>query len=116
MNEVSLFIIEVVMGLAVSAFVIIVFKKPLKMVLIDICGTEIRANFWVTYTNLMLVIAPLLTSIMFGKSGAAAIANFTFYKTALGSVIFGIFISLLIVGLQIMKAVSQKECEPSILP
>ena len=70
MNEVNLFIIEIIIGLSVSACVIFILKKPLTNVLIDICGTEVRAKFWVIYSSLMLVIAPLLTSIVFGKSNA----------------------------------------------
>lgn len=108
MNEVSLFIIEILIGLSVSACVIFILNKPLTNVLIDICGTEVRAKFWVIYSSLMLVIAPLLTSIVFGKSHAVAEANFVFYKTAFGSILFGVFISLVIIGLQITKTLPKK--------
>ena len=108
MNEVNLFIIEIIIGLSVSACVIFILKKPLTNVLIDICGTEVRAKFWVIYSSLMLVIAPLLTSIVFGKSNAVAEANFVFYKTAFGSVLFGVFLSLVIIGLQVTKTLPRE--------
>ena len=63
-----------------------------------------RAQFWVIYSNLMLVIAPLLTTIIFGKSHAVLEASFSFYKTAFGSVLFGVFVSLVIIGWQITKS------------
>lgn len=108
MTELHLFMIEIFIGLVVSSCVIIILNKPLKNVLTDICGTEVRAKFWVMYTNIMLVITPLLSSIIFGKSHKLADASFTFYKTAFGSVLFGVFLSLVIIGWQITKTIPQK--------
>ncbi len=108
MTEIYLFVIEMFIGLGISAIVIFALKQPLKDVLTDICGTEVRAKFWVMYTNLMLVITPLLSSIVFGKSHRVAEATFSFYKTAFGSVLFGVFLSLVIIGLQITKTLPQK--------
>ena len=108
MSEIYLFVIEILIGLGISAFVIIALTQPLKDVLTDICGTEVRAKFWVMYTNLMLVITPLLSSIIFGKSHRVAEATFLFYKTAFGSALFGIFLSLVIIGLQITKTLPEK--------
>lgn len=112
MSEIYLFIIEILIGLSVSACVIFILNKPLTNVLIDICGTKVRAKFWVIYSSLMLVIAPLLTSIVFGKSHSVAAANFVFYKAAFGSVLFGVFISLVIIGLQITKTLPRKNDKP----
>lgn len=114
MTEIHFFIIEILISFVVSACVIYILNKPLQNVLTDICGTEIRAKFWVMYTNLMLVIAPLLTSIIFGKSHRVAEASFSFYKTAFGSVLFGVFISLVIIGLQITKTLPQKKDNPDL--
>ena len=109
MNEIHLFLIEMLIGLGVSALVIFSLRQPLKDVLTDICGTEVRAKFWVMYTNLMLMITPLLSSIIFGKSHRIAEATFSFYKTAVGSVLFGVFLSLVIIGWQITKTLPQKK-------
>lgn len=103
MTEIYLFVIEILIGVGISTSVILALKQPLKDVLTDICGTEVRAKFWVMYTNLMLMITPLLSSIIFGKSHRVAEATFSFYKTAFGSVLFGMFLSLVIIGWQITK-------------
>lgn len=103
MNQLSLFLIETFIGIFVSGVVIIALLKPLRKILIDICGNAERAGFWVVYSNVMLVIAPLLTIIMFGKSNASLTADFTFYKTAFGCSLFGIFFSLAAIGLQVSK-------------
>ena len=89
--------------------VIFYMMKSLLRVLIDMCGTETRAKFWITYSNIMLVIAPLLTVIIFGKSSSIGEANFAFYKTAFGCALFGVFISLAAIGMQITKAIPKIE-------
>ena len=103
MGEINLFIIEALISFIVSATVIVIIKQSMHTILIDICGSESRAKFWLIYSNIMLVIAPLLTIIVFGKSHTIANADFTFYKTAFASALFGVFISLVIIGLQITK-------------
>lgn len=108
MNELTLFAVEMIISLFVSVCVIYILNKSFRNVLVDLCGTEARAQFWLIYSNLMLVIAPLLSAIIFGKSHRVLEASFTFYKTAFGSVLFGVFISLVIIGLQITKYISKQ--------
>ena len=105
MNDIELLAIELVIGLILSGITIAVLYKPLTELLIDICGTEIRAKFWVTYSNIMLVFAPLLSEMMFGKSGHLSQASFLFFKTAFGCALFGIFASLVIIGMQINRSI-----------
>jgi hypothetical protein len=57
----------------------------------------------------MLVIAPLLTVFIFGKSGVVAEASFYFYKNAFGCILSGLFVSLIAIGLQIMQSIPKKE-------
>lgn len=115
MNELTLFAVEITISLLVSVCVVYILNKSFHNVLVDLCGTEVRAQFWLIYSNLMLVIAPLLTTIIFGKSHKVLEASFTFYKTAFGSVLFGVFISLLIIGLQITKYISKQVDEQRVV-
>lgn len=115
MNELTLFAFEIIISLFVSTCVIYILNKSFRNVLIDLCGTEVRAQFWLIYSNLMLVIAPLLTTIMFGKSHRVIEASFTFYKAAFSSVLFGVFISLLIIGLQITKYIPKQVHEQIVI-
>lgn len=43
-----------------SLLAILYMKRPLKKILTDICGTEDRATFWVTFTNIMVILPPVL--------------------------------------------------------
>ncbi|MCP4697381.1 MAG: hypothetical protein GY862_11090 [Gammaproteobacteria bacterium] len=114
MNEWQYFIVELGICLTSSALVIAFFARVLKNVLADICGTEVRAAFWSMFTNIMLVVVPLLSMTFFGKSGVMAETGTTglvFFKYALASSLAGIFIALSFVGFQIFKDVSQEECD-----
>ncbi|HEV8061995.1 MAG TPA: hypothetical protein VGP68_19105 [Gemmataceae bacterium] len=53
-----------VLGLAttviLSLLVILSFRKPLRDILTDLCGTEGRAQFWVIYSYLLVLCMPVI--------------------------------------------------------
>ncbi|ESS69554.1 hypothetical protein MGMO_133c00140 [Methyloglobulus morosus KoM1] len=108
MGELSLFVIEVTLSLTVSGFVIFTLSKDLYQLILELCGTEARAKFWISYLNVMLVITPLLTVFIFGKSGIVSEASFIFFKSALGCILTGMFLSLGAIGFQIMQSIPKK--------
>jgi hypothetical protein len=108
MKEFMLFAIEAILSLSISGLVISSMSVALQNLLEDLCGTKVCARFWVTYTNVMLVIAPLLTVFIFGKSSVVTEASFFFYKNAFGCVLSGMFISLIAIGLQITQSIPKK--------
>jgi len=56
-------------GLAIAAVlgftVVWYLKSHLKGILIDICGTETRADFWRAFSNVILILAPLVFAMQF---------------------------------------------------
>ena len=76
--------------------------------LIDACGTTGRANFWVVYSDVMIFIAPLVMTIVFGKSSDVYTPTFPFYKAALGSALFGIFVALGAIGLLVARLLPRR--------
>lgn len=106
MHDIILFLIEISISLAVSGFVIVSLSLPMQKLLEDICGTETRARFWVAYTKVMLVLAPLLTVFFLGSYGTLTDThNFAFIKITLGFVLSALFISLLFIGAKIMGTI-----------
>lgn len=108
MESLYYFLIELTISISVGWIVIATLSKPLRNLLIDLCGTEDRADFWMTYSNIMLILAPLLANILFGVSGTVKMQDFYFYKTTFGCAIFGIFGALIFIGLQISKTIPAK--------
>ena len=107
MSEIQLFLIEVVISISFAVVVIAMLHKPLRNLLMDLCESASRSSFWLTYSNLMLLIAPILSVMLFGNSDKATAADFQFFKTAFGWSLFGIFFSLAIIGLQISRSVQK---------
>lgn len=105
MSEFTLFIIELTLSLVTSGFVIYTLSGALYQLILELCGTEARAKFWISYLNVMLVITPLLTVFIFGKSGIVAEASFMFFKNALSCILSGMFVSLGAIGFQIMQSI-----------
>lgn len=103
MSQFLLFLIEVAICFVASGLLAVAITRPLRRLLIDICGTLERANFWVVYCNAMIVIAPLVASVLFGKSGEVFTPSVTFYKAALGSALSGVFVALAAIGLQVAR-------------
>lgn len=60
MNVYLLLFVEALTSLVVSSAVLHVLSRPLLDVLTRICPDEQAAAFWLSYTKVMLIIAPLL--------------------------------------------------------
>ena len=60
MNGLFLLLVESVSSITLSLAVLYVLSRPLINVLSRICPDEQAAAFWLSYTKVMLLIAPLL--------------------------------------------------------
>jgi len=108
MSPLSLFLVEVGICLATSAAAAAALTSGLRRVLADACGTPQRASFWTNCSNVMLFIAPLVAVAVFGKSGDGAGPTLAYFKAALGSALFGLFVALAAVGIQVAKLLPRR--------
>lgn len=109
MSELTLFIIEIALSLSISGFVIVCISKALYNIIVELCGTETRARFWISYLNVMLVITPLLTVFIFGKSDVETDATFVFFKNAMSCILTGMFAALGAIGYQIFQSIPRNK-------
>ncbi len=92
-----------------SALVLALIKPYLKDVLKDTCGTEHSAEFWVRFTQLMMIITPLVIVIFFaGLNSSTEILTqpITILKQTLLQILVGELIALAIVGRVIYSAIN----------
>jgi hypothetical protein len=66
MDQQQAFLVALAITLAVSASIVFLLWRPLHGILVDLCGSDIRARFWRCYANLMLVLVPT-TALMMGR-------------------------------------------------
>jgi hypothetical protein len=64
MNTISAFLLEIVITIAISALTFRYLKYFLNRVLIDLCGTEDRAQFWTVFSGIVLIGLPLLFGLL----------------------------------------------------
>ncbi len=63
MSSFTALLIEIVLTLAASLVAVIYFSRFLHRILVDLCGTQDRARFWTTFTNILLVALPFISSL-----------------------------------------------------
>ena len=113
MDTLTIFIIEVILCLAISFLLIYLLKPVLRQVLIETCGTNTRAEFWVMFTQLMLIISPLLIVIYFAPTTDSVPMNVaeaiqdTLFRSLLGD-----FIALSMIGQIIWRSIKSFHEQP----
>jgi len=109
MNELSLFGLQMVIALSISIFVLSLIKPYLKEVLKDTCGTEHSAEFWVRFTQLMMIFTPLVIVIFFAglSTNDQSIMHLAYVlKQTLLQTLVGELIGLAFVGRIIYRAIN----------
>ena len=112
MNTLSLFTIEVLLCLGISIAVILLLKPLLRDVLVETCGTAKRAEFWVMFTQLMLIISPLLIVIFFAPTEASITINIAeAMQDTLFRSLLGVFVALAMIGQVMWKSIRNTTIE-----
>jgi hypothetical protein len=94
--------LAVVVSLTFSTVITVVITGPLRTVLHQLCLGGNASTFWVSFTNVMLYITPLLFAVQFANVHSPSIVETL--QTAMSSALFGGFAALLVVGIQISRA------------
>ena len=63
MNTITFFSVQVILTLIIVSLIVGYLRPHLKKVLIDLCGTEDRAQFWTVFSNVLLIGMPMIFSL-----------------------------------------------------
>ena len=97
-SPIAVFAVEVIASLAVSTLILVRLQALLRRIGVERCEQGTGATeFWIAYTQLMMVIAPALLVSWFSHAGSHSIVVEQL-KSSLGLVLFGQFIGLALVG------------------
>lgn len=81
MTQTSVFLIDLTLTLSICVGVVGYVAKHLKSLVVELCGTAERASFWLAFSNVSLVLIPLIFALDYRPEVAAgtpvvfAIAN-----------------------------------------
>jgi hypothetical protein len=64
MND-SIYLAGVALTGAASVFVVLTLNRPLRSILIELCGTAERAIFWVALSRIVLIALPVIFALQF---------------------------------------------------
>ncbi len=76
MNEITIYLIGIGITVCVSLLVTIYLKLHLKKILTDLCGTEIRANFWAAFSSITMMLVPLIFAMFHNPQTGKAASGF----------------------------------------
>ena len=102
MENITALGLAVLVSLVFSTIVALVITEPLRAILRQMCLAGNASAFWVSFTNVMLFITPLLFAVQFANVHSPSVVETL--QTALSSSLFGGFAALLVVGIQISRA------------
>jgi len=110
MIELNIFLSEISLSLTVSILALFLLKGALQEVLADLCRGVQRALFWTRFTQLMLIIGPLLGTLLFTPIDSCTDAfNIATFRETLRHALVGGFITLSGVGMVIWKTIPKND-------
>jgi hypothetical protein len=98
MNIILSFVIEVALTFVIAALLVGYLRPFLRKVLIDLCGTEERAQFWMAFSNILLIGMPVIFAL--GYSPDTRIPEELFFEVArkLSGNFAGMLFAVIVVG------------------
>ena len=77
MNPTAAFLTDIALVVFVSLGLVLYVRTHLKALLIELCGTAERGNFWVAFSNVTLVLVPLMFALDYAPASGPG-RNFVF--------------------------------------
>jgi hypothetical protein len=101
MNSIISYLLEVAITFLASLALIRYVRPFLSRILIDLCGTEERAQFWTVFSNLLLVGVPMILSLGYRPEAIGAEELFFEIAGKLSGNLGGFLFALVCAGLMI---------------
>lgn len=98
MNTILIFLTQIALTVVACLLIAGYIRPFLKRVLVDLCGTEERAQFWTAFSNIMLVVLPVIFGLGFTPLESSADALFFEVAGQIRWNLFGLVMSLVAIG------------------
>lgn len=115
MNTIFFFLLEVILTVSISMLVFRYLCPFLTRILVDLCGTEERAQFWTVFSNIVLVGLPFLIALTYQPEAVKAEELFFEITHRISGNMLSFLLALLVIGCVVsffaMVAPRKKEAE-----
>jgi tellurite resistance protein TehA-like permease len=98
MNAILFFLLEVTLTLVICALVVRYLRPYLNRVLVDLCGTEDRAQFWTVFSTILLVGLPVLIALAYKPEASGAEEIFFEIASRVSGNLIGFLLTLVGIG------------------
>jgi uncharacterized membrane protein YhaH (DUF805 family) len=113
MNPISAFSAGISVTILLSVLVVKYLRSPLKKILVDLCGTTERAEFWLAFTNVTLVLVPLAVALRF-RPLASSWAGFLFaLSDQLQAVLLALIFTMVMLGIVLNRYIPSVKANSS---
>lgn len=99
MNTIISFLVQITLTLILVALVVGYLRPYLKKVLVDLCGTEERAQFWAAFSNILLIGLPLIFALNYRPAYRDIVDPFFDIAGKLSSNLGGLLLALICIGI-----------------
>lgn len=98
MNTILFFLLEAALTLAICVLVVRYLRPYLNRILVDLCGTEERAQFWTVFSTTILVGMPVLIALNYKPEAAGAEEAFFEIVSHISGNLIGFLLALVGIG------------------
>jgi len=112
--SVLVFLGEVAACIAVSSLILVRLQRMLRKVGSACERGGASTEFWIAYTQLMMIVAPVLLVAFFSRAGTSYLSVVDQLKSSLSIVLWGQFLGLLLVGRAVWNMIKATTAMPVI--
>ena len=102
MSDATIFLAGVVLAAIAAALVVWYLRPHLDGILVDLCGTTERARFWMAFSNVTLLLVPVVFA-MFCRPGGKDVSVIFQVTSQLRWSLIGLVVSVIVLGLVISR-------------
>ncbi|HLO14467.1 MAG TPA: hypothetical protein VK206_06550 [Anaerolineales bacterium] len=101
MNTIVSFVMELVLTLIISLLLAGYLRPSLRKVLVDLCGSEDRGQFWTVFSNILLIGMPIIFALNYKPEAANVETLFFEVAGKLSNNLGGLLLALIGIGLMV---------------
>jgi hypothetical protein len=112
MNELSTFLAGLGLAAALTTGALRYLQPHLKSILTELCGTEERARFWTSFSNVTLFLTPLIFALRVHPQKGTTTALIYAMSDQLSLALLGLVMAVSIGGIVIGRFIPSKSADP----
>jgi hypothetical protein len=112
MSPTQAYFVSLAAALALGFGVAWYLKSHLRGILVDLCGTDQRADFWIAFSNVVLILVPAAFAMQFRPESNENVPILFQLNSQLKWVFNGLIASVMSLGAILALSISRRPADP----